>query len=89
MPVPSSANAWPFSPARLPVRRRPAAKRPARYAVRREGIRLAGSFHRPERSLTRTRPEWTHLWTLYSRLEWALATARVDRVRRRARPRRR
>ncbi|WP_173098048.1 hypothetical protein [Actinomadura verrucosospora] len=89
MPAPSPANAWPGSPRRQ-VRPRtaagPRAPRPVRYSVTREGIRVPGRFRRPEWTLIRTRPEWTRLWTLCSRLEWALATARVERVRRRARP---
>jgi hypothetical protein len=81
MTDPSSANTWPWH-----ARPRAASRRPARYSVSREGIRLVGSFRRPERVFARTRPEWTRVWTLYSRFEWALATARVERVRRRARP---
>lgn len=92
MPAPSPVNAWSWSPRRavLPraaaAPRPPRAARPVRYSVRREGIRLARRFRRPERILARTRPEWTRFWTLWSRLEWAVATARVERVRRRARP---
>jgi hypothetical protein len=89
MPAPIPANAWSWSP-RRPARPRAAAvprdPRPVRYSVRREGIRLTRGFRWPEPILTRTRPEWTRFWTLCSRLEWAVATARVERVRRRARP---
>ncbi|MDL4815368.1 hypothetical protein [Actinomadura opuntiae] len=92
MPDPSSANAWPRPPHRtLPRLARPrlpgaSRARPVRYSVSREGIRVAGGFRRPERILIRTRPEWTRAWTLLARLEWAIATARVERVRRRAHP---
>ncbi|MWA07130.1 hypothetical protein F8568_043700 [Actinomadura sp. LD22] len=87
-PAPSPANAWSPSP-RGPARPRAGslrAARPVRYSVRREGIRIVRRFRSPEWILTRTRPEWTRFWTLCARLEWAVATARVERVRRRARP---
>lgn len=98
MPAPSPVNAWSWSPRRtvLPraaaaprsprLPRSPRSGRPVRYSVSREGIRIARRFRRPERILAPTRPEWTRFWTLWSRLEWAVATARVERVRRRARP---
>jgi hypothetical protein len=85
-------NTWSWSPRRtvLPraaaAPRSPRAGRPVRYSVSREGIRIARRFRWPERILAPTRPEWTRFWTLCSRLEWAVATARVERVRRRARP---
>lgn len=95
MPAPSPVNAWSWSPRRTVLPRAaaaprsprsPRAGRPVRYSVSREGIRIARRFRRPERILAPTRPEWTRFWTLWSRLEWAVATARVERVRRRARP---
>jgi hypothetical protein len=92
MPAPSPVNAWSWPPRRTVLPRAAAAPRasraarPVRYSVSREGIRIARRFPRPERILGRTRPEWTRFWTLWSRIEWALATARVERARRRARP---
>ncbi|WP_433476060.1 hypothetical protein ACQPZP_02875 [Spirillospora sp. CA-142024] len=34
----------------------------------------------------RSKWKWSSAWTLYSRWEWAMATARAERARRRARP---
>lgn len=77
MPVPSS----PITRLR-PARRRCA---PRRFVTRAELPLIVLSSVPPGRS-TRIRSGRTSAWTLYSRWQWSLATARAERARRRSRP---
>ncbi|TDD27450.1 hypothetical protein E1287_34560 [Actinomadura sp. KC06] len=77
MPDPSSAIT------RLrPARRRSA---PRRFVTRRDVHLIVLSGDLAGQS-ARSRGARTSVWTLYSRWEWSLATARAERARRRARP---
>ncbi|MGH3242419.1 MAG: hypothetical protein ACRDNL_18730, partial [Spirillospora sp.] len=75
MPDPSSTIA------RLrPARRRCA---PRRFVTRTE-IHLIVMSSVPAGQAARTRSGRTSAWTLYSRWQWSLATARAERARRRS-----
>ncbi|XRQ10212.1 hypothetical protein ACN3XK_04710 [Actinomadura welshii] len=80
MPDPSSALA------RLrPARRR----RPARTRVTRTEVRVIVAPTVPAARRTRAERLRSGAWTLYSRWQWRLAEARVERTRREAHPYRR